>query len=256
MAHAAFYASFLVDYMEFFSFSGNAFHRTIAGTDRTPGAFVFENVEFDKSFALLARAFLMPNATGVVVTTITPGGPAERGGLSRGDIILQVDNSKIANANKLRNLIAATRPGSTVKMAVVRGRRTMALLVTVGQGPFAKDEFRPPSEKERWTGLGLTIQDVTADIAAAIGLSEPGGALITEVAAGSPAGRARPVPLTRGDVILEMERVPVRGAQQLRAMLKASKPDARMLLFIYRKGSTLFTVVTMPGSSQAVSDPK
>ncbi|NQT21168.1 MAG: trypsin-like peptidase domain-containing protein [Planctomycetes bacterium] len=204
----------------------------------------------------LARAFLMPNATGVVVTAITPGGPAERGGLSRGDIILQVDNSKIANANKLRNLIAATRPGSTVKMAVVRGRRTMALLVTVGQGPFAKDEFRPPSKKERWTGLGLTIQDVTADIAAAIGLSEPGGALITDVAAGSPAGRARPVPLTRGDVILEMQRIPVRGAQHLRAMLKTSKPDARVLLFIYRKGSTLFTVVTMPGSSQAVSDPK
>lgn len=203
----------------------------------------------------LAQAFRISQATGVVVTKITPGGPAEKSGLSRGDIILQVDSTKISNANKLRNLIASAKPGSTARIIVMRSGRKLVLLVSIGRGACTEDDFRPPPRKQ-WTSIGLTVQDVSPDIAAAIGLHAPSGALITQVGAGSPAGGARPIPLVRGDVILEVQRVPVRSAHQLRAMLKSHAPGARILLFIYRKGNGLFTVVTMPGRLEAVSDPK
>jgi len=203
----------------------------------------------------LARAFDLPQATGVVVTKIIPGSPAEKAGLTRGDIILQVGDTQVTNANKLRNFIASARPGSRVRLVAVRDHRDIALDVIVGQGPYSEDEFRPPPRK-KWDGLGVTVQDVTGDIAAAIGLPGPGGALVTEVESGSPAGNARPVPLTRGDVILESKGKAVTSAHDLQAMIKSSAPGERVLLFVYRRGSTLFTVVKMPGKHREVSDRK
>jgi len=199
----------------------------------------------------LARAFSLSEPAGVVVTKVVSGSPAEQAGLDRGDIIVLVGEIEVLNANKLRNSVAATKPGTRIKLAAIRRTRRIELTVTVGTGPYAEDEFRPPPRK-KWDSLGMAVQDVTADIAAAIGLPSPGGALITEIEPGGPAGQARPVPLARGDVILEGKGKTIRGAGPLHAMLKNCSPGERVLLFISRKGNCLFTVVRIPGVWQEV----
>ena len=193
----------------------------------------------------LAQAFSLSERSGVVVTKVVPGTPAERGGLAQGDIILRVEDEAVPSVNKLRNYIASKLPESRVKMTILRRGKTMTVNLAIGEAPFAADEFRPAPPK-KWDGLGLTVQDVTKDIATAAGLVEPGGALIAGTEAGSPAALARPVPLIPGDVIVEVDRIPIKNAATLREMLKKRTPGESVLLLVCRRGNSLFTVLRIP----------
>ncbi|TFH47923.1 MAG: PDZ domain-containing protein [Lysobacterales bacterium] len=193
----------------------------------------------------LAQAFNLTERIGVVVTKVAPGTPAERGGLNQGDIITRINDMEVTSVNKLRNLIASTLPQSRVRISAIRQGRNILINLLVGQAPQTGDDFRPAPRKQK-QGIGLTVQDVTKDVAAAMGLPEPGGAMVAEAEPGSPAAIARPVPLMQGDVILEVNRVPVKSANLCRDMLRKHPAGQYVLLFIYRKGSTLFTVLRMP----------
>ena len=198
----------------------------------------------------LAQAFKLNEPNGVVVTRVVPGTPAQEGGLLRGDIITKIDACDVDSVNKLRNYIASTTPGSKVAVSVIRQGRKVGVELTVGEAPMMLSDFRP-SPPKKTTGLGLSLQDVTADVAGAIGLSGPGGAVVTEVQPGGPATLARPVPLLRGDVILEVGRKPVKNAQEAREALKDA-PNELLLLYVYRRGGTLFTVMRMPQARNAL----
>jgi len=200
----------------------------------------------------LADAFRMPEAGGVVVTKIVPGTPAETGGLRQGDVIVKIGDRPVGNANELRNFIAATRPESSIRMDVLRGRQQIEVTVVVGEKPYAVDEFRPPPMK-RPVSLGLSVQDISREIAAALGLKGTSGALVTEVEMGSLSSRARPVPLVRGDVILEVNGASVTNAADFRGRLRRTKPGELVLLLIHRRGNELYTVVRMPDKREAAA---
>ena len=201
----------------------------------------------------LADAFGMPQSSGVVVTKIVPGTPAEAGGLHQGDVIVKIEGTPIDNANQLRNYIAATMPSSSVRMDVARGDRNVRLSVAIGEKPYAADEFRPPARKQP-SGIGLSLQDVSRDVAAALGLKGTGGALVTDVEVGSLSGHARPVPLVRGDVILEADGQPVASAATLKERLSRMEPGTTVLMLIFRRGNELYTVMKTPSGRDAEAD--
>jgi len=195
----------------------------------------------------LAAAFRVRQTTGVIVTRVVPGTPADAGGLLRGDIILRIDDAAIENVNKLRNHVANTLPGSLIRVNVVRDGRERNVMVTLGEIPYAVDEFKPEAAvARRWDGIGAAFQDVSIEIARAIGAPDPAGAVVTGVEPGSPASQARPVPLARGDVIVECGRQEIRSVGDLQRRINATAPGGYILLYIYRRGSNLFTVVRVP----------
>jgi serine protease Do len=86
----------------------------------------------------LAKSFGMQNPNGALVSSVEPGGPAAKGGLQPGDVILTVNGETVADSNALPSQVAGLAPGSTTKVQVWRDKGTKDLTVTVGALSDAK----------------------------------------------------------------------------------------------------------------------
>src|SRR5687768_8744325 len=122
----------------------------------------------------LAASLNLPAARGAIVTSVATGGPAERAGIKRGDVITAVNNQPVLDNNSLRNTVAGMGPGSTANVTVVRNGREQSLQVALSELP---DRQRPETEEStsgNGTGtndrFGLSLQPLTAEMASRYGL--------------------------------------------------------------------------------------
>ena len=192
----------------------------------------------------LAQSMGMPAARGILVNSANPGGPAEKAGLKAGDVILQLNGKDVSDTNEFRNQIAATAPGTEVILSIWRSGAQQQVRVRLG-------ELTPETAAAREQGapgggaggrLGITVEPVTADLAAQLGLRRgTQGMVVTEVDPAGPAGRAG---IQAGDVIQEVNRQPVRSVEEIRTALQRSG-DRPPLLLINRDGQTVFVSVPL-----------
>jgi serine protease Do len=193
----------------------------------------------------LAAAMGLPTPDGVVVSDVEPGGPAEKSGLKRGDVILTVDGKKTNTTSQLRNLIAEAGANKKVELAIVRGGKTEMLPVVLGE--LKSDKDTPPIARGGDSGarpesaLGLQLEPITPNLRARLELppSVKQGVVVTGVAPGSMSLRAGLVP---GDVILELNKLPVGGVQEFRDAVKKAGQKS-VLLLVYREGRTRYVVL-------------
>ncbi|MBI2461140.1 MAG: DegQ family serine endoprotease [Candidatus Rokubacteria bacterium] len=183
----------------------------------------------------LAPSFGLPPRSGVLVSDVMPGSPAEGGGLRAGDLIVAYGEAPVTDVPTLQRLVAATAPGQLARITVVRdgGRETLA--VTIGEQPAeAVAAVAPP---ERW---GLTVEPLTPELAREFNLSAQEGVLVFRVAAGSPADRAG---LRPGDAILEVNRRKVADPDAYQEALGRVGPSGEVLLYVQRAGRGLYLVM-------------
>jgi serine protease Do len=187
----------------------------------------------------LAESLGLRQVAGVLVSGVEPGGPAGKVGIQAGDVITGMNGKKIEDANAFRNDIASTAPGTTVDLTVVRGGKEMRLRPTLSESPTGssnqgQEAGRPALSSSR---LGVATEPVTPGIASRLGL-KPGtqGVVITSI---NPIGRAAIAGLQPGDVIVEINRTPIRSNADVDpALAKAgSRPS---LLLVNRGGQTFF----------------
>ena len=190
----------------------------------------------------LARGIGLSAQRGVVVADVAPDSPAARAGLARGDVITAVDGTPVDDPGRFRNLIAGMRPGTTVKLTVLRDGREQTLDVSVGETP----ERGPATAAAPAAGNepGLSVTDLTSDVARTLRLP-PGlqGVVVTDVMPGGPAAEAG---LRPGDVIQEVNRKPVRSAQDFARELQQAR-GRDVVLLVNRGGSTAYAVLERAG---------
>ncbi|MBI3802642.1 MAG: DegQ family serine endoprotease [Nitrospirae bacterium] len=194
----------------------------------------------------LAKEFGLKESKGALVGDVLPNSPAEKAGFKRGDIIVQYNNQPIENSTQLRNMVAQTGVGTRAKVRVVRDKKEKDLELTIEEQP--KDvgksgETEQPAEEGASTALsGLEVRNLTPEITKQLGLGRnEKGVVITRVESGSV---AEEVGLQRGDLIMEVNRKPVRNTEDYDAILSKIKKDESVLLLINRQGRTMFVTIS------------
>jgi serine protease Do len=194
----------------------------------------------------LAQQFGLGATKGVLISQVNKDSAAEKAGLVPGDVIVRYDDVPVVDAAHLRNVVAATKPGSQVNVTVFRGGKGEIVPVTIDKLP----EEAPPAEETapapRRDGihglakLGFSVLALTPRIARQFRTPVARGLLVMEVRENSPASAAG---LEAGDVIIEADRSPVGSIDDLRSVLTRRRDAESLLLLVKREDASRFVVV-------------
>ncbi len=201
---------------------------------------------------------LAPDAdSGVVIRTVLADGPASKSGLRPGDVIVSVENKKVATARQLQDAISSETPGHTLTLNVVRAKEHLALKVETEAVPdeLAQAQTKPQSQPEETEAptFGLTLQTLTRELANHYGISSNSGLLgtavesgvvVTAVDADSPASAEG---IEVGDVITQINRHPVKNLKQFRQLLQDANAHTGILVDLISKGSPKMLVLKEEG---------
>jgi serine protease Do len=191
----------------------------------------------------LAKQFGLSEPKGVLVAQVNKDSAAEKAGLKVGDVILRYDGHEVTDTHSLRNVVAATTPGTSVKIEVLRNGKTETLTAKVGELTSETASAAPSKAAESTlTKLGLTVQTLTPDLAKQFNIENENGVVITDVQGGSVASLAN---LQQGDVILEADHQKVTGVADLEQILAKAKDKESVLLLVNHQGTTVFVVLQM-----------
>lgn len=160
-------------------------------------------VRFQPLTADLARSFGLESDKGALIANVEKDTPAEKAGLKAGDIILEYDGKPISESNELPRLVAVTPIDKKVKLAIYRDGKRQDVFVVVARlkdgETAAAVSANGGSESEK---LGITVQELTRDLASRLGLKEnKGGLVVSEVKPGSSAEEAGVV---TGSIVIEI----------------------------------------------------
>ncbi|HEY8517555.1 MAG TPA: DegQ family serine endoprotease [Candidatus Binatia bacterium] len=189
----------------------------------------------------LAASFDLDEAHGALVASIAPGGPAERAGMRRGDVIVEYDGRPIKDSHELPALVAETPVGRSARVVVIRDGRRRVLEVDVAELP-EEPERRLSAVDDTDAGadakFGFAAADITPQLARRRGLARNSGVVVTAV---DPYGPAAEAGLRPGDIVREVNRRPVRSTRELQDALRQSDRDA--LLLVQRGDATMFQLL-------------
>jgi Do/DeqQ family serine protease len=192
----------------------------------------------------LASSLGLKDVRGVLVNSVTPGGPGENAGLKPGDVILKLNGKDVNDPNTLRNEIADTAPGTDVTLTIERNGMQQDIRVKLGE--LAAQAARAAAQGQG-TGpggarLGVGVASLNPQTALQLGLpSTTQGPVVESVDPGGPAALAG---LQPGDLILEVNRQRVRTPDDVQRALGASG-NRPLLLLIIRNRQTLFVPVPL-----------
>jgi serine protease Do len=184
----------------------------------------------------ISKAMNLKDMKGVLVGDVSPSGPAQRSGVQRGDVILELDGKPMGDSRELRNTISMMDPNATVKLKLMRNGSPTDVSVKLGELPNDKEQAKTEEGSSEKALDGVTVENLDVESARQLGLpAATAGVVVTDINPSSPLASAG---LRRGDVIQEVNHQPVKNVAQFEeAVRKAGKNP---LLLVNRKGSTLF----------------
>ncbi|MBW2147520.1 MAG: DegQ family serine endoprotease [Deltaproteobacteria bacterium] len=196
----------------------------------------------------LAKNFELKKKRGALVSEVFPDEPAEKAGIKRGDIILELNGKQIKNVKELLNIAASLPVGRKIEIKVWREGETLDLNLIVGKRPEEKKllsrSWRTPLEEEEEESLGITVVEITPDLAKRLDLPMKEGVIVKNVKPQSPAGKAG---LQQGDIILEINRIPVKNLKEYKETVEKFS-NASSLLVLMKRGSSSQYLVLKKGT--------
>jgi serine protease Do len=187
----------------------------------------------------MAKAFGEKEPHGALVGDVSPDSPAQRSGLLKGDIILELNGKPVEDANQLRMSISMMSPDASVTLKVFRGGAEHEVAVKLAELPVKEASVRGESNTTKSVLSGVSVEDVDAQTARQLGLpANTAGVVVTDISPSSPAVDSG---LRRGDVIQEVNRQPVKNTSDFERAMRNSKDQT--LLLVNRQGSTMYLAV-------------
>ena len=174
---------------------------------------------------------------GALVTEMIDNSPAKAAGLRNGDIIVQFDQHEISDAQQLPRIVGSVPVGHSALLTVSRDRTTHKIPVVIAA---SRDDRVAPVKISRNAArpdFGLTVKEIDAALAQQLKLSDPAGVMVAAI---DPAGRGAAAGLRPHDIIVEVDRVPVKGLDGWHRALDRSANDKITLLLVQRAHGTIF----------------
>ncbi|MDR2456635.1 MAG: Do family serine endopeptidase, partial [Deltaproteobacteria bacterium] len=185
--------------------------------------------------AELAKGFGLDESNGALVGDVVDGSPAQNGGIKHGDVILEFDDKPLKTWQELTSIVADTQIGKTVNVVVFRDGKRVTLKLTVGKLEDESAEFGAGPGQE--LDLGLTLREITPEIAARFGLTDTAGLLVEGVANESIAAE---VGIQPQDIVLEIDRQKVSTLADYQRLVRAHVKGQPLILWIKRGKSTIY----------------
>ncbi|WP_319587201.1 DegQ family serine endoprotease [uncultured Desulfobulbus sp.] len=177
----------------------------------------------------LAKSFGGKVGGGALISEVTDGSPAQKSGLLQGDIVTAINGEPVSNVADLRNKIAMTPPNTELKLRILRDGKEKEMVASVGEQPADMASMAKKMTGSTLSELGLSLQDLTKEVAEQFGYSKDQGVLIADVEADSPAAE---LGLQAGMLIEEVNRTRVRSLKELQQALKKANNPKQVLLRI------------------------
>ncbi|MGC2061339.1 MAG: DegQ family serine endoprotease [Thermodesulfovibrionales bacterium] len=192
----------------------------------------------------LSQKFGLKQSKGALVGDISKGSPAEKAGIRRGDIITEYDGKKVKDVGNLRNMVAQSKVGTEVPVAIQRGDKEYTVKVLIAELPreLAESSQGNNPEEQTFEGLvGLNVMDLTKEVARQLGLNkEEKGVVVIRVEPGSAAEEAG---MRKGDVIQEVNRKKVERLDDYNKIISGMQPGDTILLFVNRGGKKFYVTL-------------
>ena len=196
-------------------------------------------VSIQKITPELAQSLGIDETHGALVADVTNGGPADKAGIERGDVIVRYDGKQVPESSALPTLVAASPVGKTVPVEVMHKGKTKTLEVTIAKlsEPTASADAESP-QQGKW---GLALRELRPEERDRLGLKNGEGVIVADVQADSPAAEAGVQP---GDVILQVNQTPVTSAQEVKQQAAKVTGDKPLLLLLRRaEGDSRFAAL-------------
>lgn len=192
----------------------------------------------------IAASLGLSEPRGVLVNSVRQGSAADHAGVRQGDVIIAFNGESVEDGNSLRNRVAVTAPGTEVTLTILREGKEQQLRAKLDEASNNQGSAASPQGGEESAGgkLGVTVQPLTADLAAQLGIDRnTQGLIVTSVDPASPAAEAG---IQQGDVITEANRQAVRSTQDLVSIIEQAN-NRPVLLLINRRGQTVYIAVRL-----------
>ena len=187
----------------------------------------------------LAESFGMKNTNGALVAGVEKNGPADKGGLEAGDVILKFDGKPITTSADLPRAVGATKPGKIVPVEVLRKGSAKTLNIGVGEMPSDPNEAAQSSKsapQAEANKIGLTPKELTA--AQKKKLNGKNGLLVIEST-----GAAAQAGIRRGDVILGLNNSETQSVEQFNKQINAITAGKTVAVLVQRGENTLYVPI-------------
>lgn len=183
----------------------------------------------------IVKALELEDSRGALISDVVPGGPAEKAGIKSGDVIISFNGKTVKDSQSLPTLVAATPVGEKATVTVLRDGREKNLRLEVSKLRTGADraESREQPARGKW---GLSLRNIDPRATQRFGLDADQAVVIAGVTPGSPADKAA---MQRGDIILEVNRKPVKSVEEVEEKVAEAKGKDVLLLLVQRNGTKL-----------------
>lgn len=192
--------------------------------------------------------------SGITISSVVPGSPADRAGLKVGDTIVSVDGKGIKNGDELVSDIASRKPGAKVNLGYIRDGKKEEAAVTVADraklfaSRLGEEEEGGESAAPKQSKFGATVRPLTPEIADRLNVPSGKGVVVQDVKPGS---FADDIGLTRGDIILEINKQPVNSEDDFDHIQSSLKSGQDVVFLVRQRGAgrndgTIFLAGTLP----------